>query len=700
MDLLFSLDNGHSFGDGAASYTLVWTDAATLVITFDALSATSILAGDTLGVLAAADIRLHGGGADVCLDSAPIIGTWGTAGPDHLAFVVEPVDAMFDLPLPAIEVELLYPSGARATSHTDTIDVAIGTDPTASAVLSGTPSAIAVAGVAAFTGLSIDLAGDGFTLVASASGCTPATSDAFDILPLPPTIVSVTATPSSAAAYADVTIEVTVGDGSQPVTLVVDFGDSTLPYIETTSDGLISIDHSYATADIYAIHVDAWDAHDRTVSNAATSVTITTDSTPPVIAVEAPADWSTTYDDMAYVLGSADEPVALVTVNGEEAHVSVDGLSWYYATVLTYGTATLSIAGADHAGNPSTPFDVHVTREPASFGVTLSEPSSVQLVAGTGQRFSASAAGGAQPYAYEWDFGDGSALDTAPSPTHTYASAGFYLLRLRVTDSNLGTGDEAVVLDVREASPALVAMLTYSPGGPAIHQRVTFDATGSAGGIRRYLWDWGWGEGTDVVFDQFSQTGVVTHVFDQPGPHRVVVEVVDLYGQTDSTWIYVPVSDGGEAAVLDSDVTEISLQARPGIEQTRTAVITLTNIGLIGSVAAVTVDTSWFPEYLDASPKTLTLLSQESRAVTLTLDASLATGGVAEHLDETLLISANGATSTVDVEISIDLDPYGEDNTGCAAGGTRRTRCILWFAIALLAVIDRSRRTRGHRIAR
>jgi hypothetical protein len=49
--------------------------------------------------------------------------------------------------------------------------------------LSGTKTVAAVAGVAIFATLGIDQAGTGYTLVATATGLTAATSAAFDIVP-------------------------------------------------------------------------------------------------------------------------------------------------------------------------------------------------------------------------------------------------------------------------------------------------------------------------------------------------------------------------------------------------------------------------------------------------------------------------------------------------------------------------------------
>jgi len=65
---------------------------------------------------------------------------------------------------------------------TDTVTLSIGTDPSGGATLSGTMTLTFVNGVATFTDLSIDMAGTGYTLHATASGLTPdIDSNPFDV---------------------------------------------------------------------------------------------------------------------------------------------------------------------------------------------------------------------------------------------------------------------------------------------------------------------------------------------------------------------------------------------------------------------------------------------------------------------------------------------------------------------------------------
>jgi hypothetical protein len=66
------------------------------------------------------------------------------------------------------------------SDNSDTVTVAIGNNPSGG-TLSGTLTVTVVNGIATFSDLSIDLAGGGYTLHASAAGLTDADSGPFTI---------------------------------------------------------------------------------------------------------------------------------------------------------------------------------------------------------------------------------------------------------------------------------------------------------------------------------------------------------------------------------------------------------------------------------------------------------------------------------------------------------------------------------------
>jgi VCBS repeat-containing protein len=116
------------------------------------------------------------------LSSVPFVATASAGGPVKLAFTQVPVNTRAGATItPSVKVAIQDGNGNTVTSAQNQITLAIGTNP-GSGTLSGTVTAAAVNGVATFADLSIDKAGSGYTLAASAGGLTGATSPAFDIL--------------------------------------------------------------------------------------------------------------------------------------------------------------------------------------------------------------------------------------------------------------------------------------------------------------------------------------------------------------------------------------------------------------------------------------------------------------------------------------------------------------------------------------
>jgi len=106
----------------------------------------------------------------------------GAAVPAKLRFVVQPTNtASSGAITPAVSVEVLDGFDNRVPNATNAITLALGSNPSAG-TLSGTRTRSAVEGVATFSDLSINNAGQGYTLTATAPGLSSATSTSFDIL--------------------------------------------------------------------------------------------------------------------------------------------------------------------------------------------------------------------------------------------------------------------------------------------------------------------------------------------------------------------------------------------------------------------------------------------------------------------------------------------------------------------------------------
>jgi hypothetical protein len=153
--------------------------------------------------------------------------TGGTAS--QLAFTVQPTNVAATATItPQVEVTARDALGNVATGFTGTVTLTIANNP-GSGTLAGTTAVAAVAGVAAFNNLSINNVGTAYTLAASATGPTGATSAGFDVTAGAASHVVFTVQPAAATAGATITpaVQITAKDGSGNVVTTFN-GDVTL----------------------------------------------------------------------------------------------------------------------------------------------------------------------------------------------------------------------------------------------------------------------------------------------------------------------------------------------------------------------------------------------------------------------------------------------------------------------------------------
>ena len=123
----------------------------------------------------------------------------------------------------------------------------------------------------------------------------------------------------------------------------------------------------------------------------------------------------------------------------EAVAVSPDGRFLYYAHAGGPGLVGVASIGTD--GLPTLlPFTIawqSGERERIVFGPTPAPVASFSSTPGTPAALSGfNATGSARAARFDWDFGDGTTLpDGGPTPTHTYAAAGVYQVKLTVSDA-------------------------------------------------------------------------------------------------------------------------------------------------------------------------------------------------------------------------------------------------------------------------
>lgn len=134
--------------------------------------------------------------------------------------------------------------------------------------------------------------------------------------------------------------------------------------------------------------------------------------------------------------------------------------------------------------------------------------------------FDASASSSGTPIIdYAWNFGDG-ATGSGVTPSHTYTAAGFYPIRLTITDAEGLTSSTLKTLTVTEAPGSLTADIEASVTSGTAPLSVTFDATGSmssASPIFSYHWDFGDG--------RQGSGSVVSHRYTKDDSYQVVLTV-------------------------------------------------------------------------------------------------------------------------------------------------------------------------------
>ncbi|HLE96879.1 MAG TPA: PKD domain-containing protein [Candidatus Thermoplasmatota archaeon] len=124
---------------------------------------------------------------------------------------------------------------------------------------------------------------------------------------------------------------------------------------------------------------------------------------------------------------------------------------------------------------------------------------------------------------WRWDFGDGN-VSSSRAPTHQYARAGSYVVRLNVTDDWGATVGVSRTLSVGNGDPA--ADFFWVPDAPSIADAVRFRSLSQDFDGSLVEWWWDFGDGNS------AEGALVAHTFSEKRAYNVTLRVLDDAGAT------------------------------------------------------------------------------------------------------------------------------------------------------------------------
>jgi PKD repeat protein len=159
---------------------------------------------------------------------------------------------------------------------------------------------------------------------------------------------------------------------------------------------------------------------------------------------------------------------------------------------------------------------------------------------------------------WTWNFGDG-ATSAAPSPSHTYASAGTYSARLTVTDDDGATAaiSRTITVAGSEDSEAPVVIITSPDDGAEVSDSVTLSAyaTDNREVVQINLYADG-----KLLCSGITSASCKWNLRKVPGgTHTVGSDASDAAGNTASASVTFTVVDGGAKGNSDKDSSTVKV---------------------------------------------------------------------------------------------------------------------------------------------
>jgi hypothetical protein len=277
---------------------------------------------------------------------------WTQQTASKVVFYVQPANTVYGDAIDSttgVQIEIQNASGQRVTAGTYSVTIAIGTNPS-SGVISGTLTVDSVGGIATFSDLKISKVGNGYTLTASSTGLTGATSSTFNITQRPITVTAVKDSKKyDGNTSSSLTPTITSGTLASGDTVTwtqtydnrnVGYGKTLTP-AGTVTDGNSGNNYSVTFANI-TDGVIARDTANPLTITAATDTktydgTVTSSATPTVIGLQA----GDSVTGLTQIFDTENVGSGItITVNNYTVNDGAGGLNYYVTVVSGTGTIT------------------------------------------------------------------------------------------------------------------------------------------------------------------------------------------------------------------------------------------------------------------------------------------------------------------------------------------------------------------------
>lgn len=216
---------------------------------------------------------------------------------------------------------------------------------------------------------------------------------------------------------------------------------------------------------------------------------------------------------------------------GDGLTASGSSASHIYSIAGAY-TVTLTVAGGGQQASTTRIVTVSAPGTPlaASFSWSPSNPQTQQSISFIDQSTGS-------PTGWQWNFGDGSALDTNQNPTHQYATAGIYTVTLTVLRA-AGSSTTSRAIQVASSTPAVpppTASFAPLTANPTAGQPVAFsDRSANA-----TSWSWNFGDGGA------SSLQNPTHTYAIAGAYTVTLTVANATSSSTAAQVINVASPAG-----------------------------------------------------------------------------------------------------------------------------------------------------------